>query len=58
MKRLAYILCTMVLWSAGAISLSAQSQWKDTLVVARDGSGDYRTLTEAMEGIRAFMDIR
>lgn len=39
MKRLAYILCTMVLWSAGAISLSAQSQWKDTLVVARDGSG-------------------
>lgn len=58
MKRLAYILCTMVLWSAGAISLSAQSQWKDTLVVARDGSGDYRTLTEAMEGIRAFMDYK
>ena len=38
--------------------LSAQSQYKDTLVVARDGSGDYRTLTEAMEGIRAFMDYK
>lgn len=24
----------------------------------RDGSGDYRTLTEAMEGIRAFMDYK
>ena len=38
--------------------LSAQSQYKDTIVVARDGSGDYRTLTEAMEGIRAFMDYK
>lgn len=34
------------------------AQWKDTLIVARDGTGDYRTLTEAMEGIRAFMDYR
>lgn len=42
----------------GAGSLSAAQQWKDTIVVARDGTGDYRTLTEAMEGIRAFMDYK
>ncbi|MDO4165034.1 MAG: pectinesterase family protein [Bacteroides sp.] len=42
----------------GSLSLSAAGQWKDTLVVTRDGTGDYRTLTEAMEGIRAFMDYK
>lgn len=41
-----------------ALNLSAGNQWKDTIVVSRDGSGDYRTLTEAMEGIRAFMDYK
>jgi pectin methylesterase-like acyl-CoA thioesterase/lysophospholipase L1-like esterase len=34
----------------------AQSAYKHTLTVARDGTGDYRSLTEAMQGIRAFMD--
>jgi unsaturated rhamnogalacturonyl hydrolase len=33
-----------------------QSGYKRALTVARDGTGDYRSLTEAMEGIRAFMD--
>lgn len=42
----------------GMTSLSAAQQWKDTIVVARDGTGDYRTLTDAMEGIRAFMDYK
>lgn len=56
MKRLTYYLCGILLLLVGIMPLSAQSQYKDTLVVARDGSGDYRTLTEAMEGIRAFMD--
>lgn len=42
----------------GAGSLSAAQQWKDTIVVARDGTGDYRTLNEAMEGVRAFMDYK
>lgn len=37
---------------------SADGKWKDTLVVDGSGNGDYRTLTEAMEGIRAFMDYR
>ncbi|MDR0988381.1 MAG: glycoside hydrolase family 88 protein [Prevotellaceae bacterium] len=36
----------------------SQTRYKDTLVVARNGTGDYRTLTEAMEGIRAFMDYK
>ena len=48
MKRLAYYLCGIVLLLVGIIPLSAQTQWKDTIVVSRDGSGDYRTLTEAM----------
>lgn len=38
--------------------LSAQTDWKRHIVVACDGAGDYRTLTEAMEGIRAFMDYK
>ena len=48
MKRLTYYLCGILLLLVGIMPLSAQSQYKDTLVVARDGSGDYRTLTEAM----------
>ena len=49
--------CIMIV-SCGVVSLSAANQWKDTLVVSRDGSGDYRSLNEAMEGIRAFMDYK
>lgn len=58
MKRLTYYLCGIALLLVGIMPMSAQNQWKDTIVVARDGSGDYRTLTEAMEGIRAFMDYK
>ena len=43
------ILCSFVIaLLCGGSSLSAAQQWKDTIVVARDGSGDYRTLTEAI----------
>ncbi len=35
---------------------SQQPQRKDTLVVARDGTGDYRNIQEALESVRAFMD--
>lgn len=50
--------CCMVALLCGVNSISAAQQWKDTIVVARDGTGDYRTLTDAMEGIRAFMDYK
>ena len=50
--------CFVMTLLCGIGSLSAAQQWKDTIVVARDGTGDYRTLTEAMEGIRAFMDYK
>lgn len=55
MKALCSFIITLL---CGVGSLSAAQQWKDTIVVARDGTGDYRTLTEAMEGIRAFMDYK
>ena len=35
---------------------SQQQQRKDTLVVTRDGTGDYRNIQEAVEAVRAFMD--
>jgi len=31
-------------------------QRKDTIIVARDGTGDFRNISEAVENIRAFMD--
>lgn len=37
-------------------SIYAQQQKQDTIVVARDGSGKYRTIQEAVESARAFMD--
>lgn len=45
-------LCFLLL---AAIGMEAQ-QRKDTIVVSRDGMGDFRTLQEAMESPRAFMD--
>ncbi len=38
-----------------AVGAGAQER-KDTLVVSRDGTGDYRTVQEAIESARAFMD--
>ena len=35
---------------------SQQQQRKDTLVVTRDRTGDYRNIQEAVEAVRAFMD--
>lgn len=60
MRRLMGIfsVCAAALFCVVAPSLAAQTEWKRNIVVARDGSGDYRTLTEAMEGIRAFMDYK
>jgi len=39
-----------------AFCATAQAQVQDTIVVARDGSGKYRNVQEAIEGVRAFMD--
>lgn len=36
---------------------TAQAQVQDTIVVARDGSGKYRNIQEAVESVRAFMDF-
>ena len=58
MKNYLYVVWTILILAAASIQVQAAGQWKDTLVVARDGTGDYRTLTEAMEGIRAFMDYK
>ena len=59
MKTDMKILCSFLMaLLCGTGSLSAAQQWKDTIVVARDGTGDYRTLNEAMEGVRAFMDYK
>ena len=42
------------------ISVAAQAAGKydnpDTIVVARDGTGEFRTVDEAIEVCRAFMD--
>lgn len=34
------------------------TEYKTEIVVARDGTGDYRTISEAIEAIRAFMDYK
>lgn len=48
---------TVLLLFACLGTLQAQQvQREDTIVVARDGSGKYRTIQEAVEGVRAFMD--
>lgn len=59
MKHRWRLMCACGLLLGGlSMPAAAAGGWKDTLVVARDGTGDYRTLTEAMEGIRAFMDYK
>ena len=58
MKRSIFkgMMCLFLL-GVGATSVYAQQQQrKDTLVVARDGTGEYRNIQEAVEAVRAFMD--
>lgn len=58
MKKLFFkgMLLSLLLGVGGAAAYSQQQQRKDTLVVARDGTGEYRTIQEAVEAVRAFMD--
>ena len=39
-----------------SVSISILAQQQDTLVVSRDGTGKYRTIQEAVEAVRVFMD--
>ncbi|KAA6345029.1 Pectinesterase A [termite gut metagenome] len=43
----------LLLFICNGATLKAQEQ--DTIVVARDGTGKYRTIQEAIEGVRAYM---
>ena len=52
MKKLYTLLVSLLVCAAAA----AATDTPDTLVVARDGSGKFRTLWEAIEDCRAFMD--
>ena len=48
----ALLLCTFIFSASSA----AADKWKHDIYVAQDGSGDYTSVAEALEGIRAFMD--
>ena len=37
-------------------AMGAEDKWKHDIFVAQDGTGDYATITEALEGIRAYME--
>lgn len=58
MKRTIFkgMMVFLLLSAAGTSVFSQQQQRKDTLVVTRDGTGDYRNIQEAVEAVRAFMD--
>ncbi len=60
MKRelLRFFRTLLLLLAYAGSAWPSDGKWKDTLVVDGSGNGDYPTLTEAMEGIRAFMDYR
>ena len=47
---------TLILFLFLGNGLSAQTEIKDTIVVARDGTGKFRNIQDAIESIRAFMD--
>ncbi len=46
----------MALLMLGTSAMSAADKWKHDIYVAQDGSGDYTTISEALDGIRAYMD--
>ncbi len=54
MKKL--LLFIAALWSAAFLSAANKYDNPDTITVARDGTGQFRTIDEAIEVCRAFMD--
>ena len=57
MKRTIFkgMMCLLLL-GVGATSVYAQQQQRKDTFVARDGTGEYRNIQEAVEAVRAFMD--
>lgn len=55
MKR-KLILLTIMLATAAGIHAANKYDNPDTIVVSRDGTGEFRTISEAIEVCRAFMD--
>lgn len=55
MKIKLITLLIMLLPAAMGLKVSA-AEYKHDIYVNQDGSGDYTTITEALEGIRAYMD--
>ena len=53
MRKYLFLLAFLCTISAGAVN---RSDNPDTIVVARDGTGEFRTIGEAIEVCRAFMD--
>lgn len=53
MKRIQKISLLLLFACLGTVQAQ---QKQDTIVVARDGTGAYRTIQEAVEAVRAFMD--
>ena len=52
-----FLLLTILLLSVGIKASSANKYDNpDTLIIARDGTGQFRTIDEALEVCRAFMD--
>lgn len=53
LKRMALLLLFCL---GGTYVCAQQQQRQDTLIVARDGTGKFRNIQEAVESVRAFMD--
>ena len=56
MKIKQIILATIML--IAAIPCMRGAEYMREITVAADGSGDFKTITEALEAIRAYMDYR
>jgi len=54
MKTRIAALLLLIVYASGLTAGAAE--WKRDIYVNPDGSGDYTTITEALEGIRAYMD--
>lgn len=51
------LLALLAVIMAGCFTVNAaDDKWKRDIYVNQDGSGDYTTITEALEGVRAYME--